>query len=78
MELQESKEIESLFNEAISKVDLNQVSPGEIIGDVLNAINTVSFRLMVASAILHKIQARDEGEKPVQAQRPEESVSLES
>jgi hypothetical protein len=74
MELTESKQVQDLFNEALNKVDMGQVSQTAVIADVLEAINQLSFRLMVSSAILQKLQA-NESQQSVQATGAEEPVN---
>lgn len=70
--------MEEVFAQTLSSIDFEKVTQQEVIADVLNALNTLSFRLMVAIAVLKKITPSNESEQPVQEAVNEEPVSEQS
>jgi len=67
--------MEQLFAQTINAIDFEKVTHQEVIADVLNALNTLSFRLMVATAVLQKITPKNEIEEQLQPAVDEEPVS---
>jgi len=54
------------IEQLIAGVDLTNVTAAEIVTDLLNKSNEFAFRIMVANALLEKVQA-NESKEPVQA-----------
>jgi len=58
------------IEEIIAGIDLTRITAAEIVNDVMNKSNEFAFRVMVASALLERVQGKpvqqDESEQPVQ------------
>jgi len=58
------------IEEIIAGIDLTRITAAEIVNDVMNKSNEFAFRMMVASALLERVQGKpaqqDENQQPVQ------------